>query len=168
MSIAHRDLAHGRPIRRSEIVERAESWLRPSVPYSQSKFHQNEYGIYRTDCSGYVSMAWGLPGVPLNRHGGLDTIGLARISSLITKDELVAGDVLLRTEGTNLTRHVTIFHEWATSQRTAYWGFEQSGETGTVLRRIPFPYERCGELYTPHRHSLITPSGLTAATRKEI
>ncbi|MGH3862127.1 hypothetical protein [Actinokineospora sp.] len=155
MSIAHRDLAVGRPIRRSEIIERAESWLRPSVPYSQTKFHQNEHGIYRTDCSGYVSMAWGLPGVPPNRHGGLDTIGLARISSLITKDELVAGDVLLRTEGTNLTRHVTIFHEWATSQRTAYWGFEQSGGTGTVLRRIAFPYDQDGELYTPRRYSLV-------------
>lgn len=167
MSIAHRDLALGGPIRRSEIVERAESWLRPSVSYSQTKFHQNEYGIYRTDCSGYVSMAWGLPGVPLNRHGGLDTIGLARISALITKDELVAGDVLLRTEGTNLTRHVTIFHEWATGHRTAYWGFEQAGETGTVLRRISFPYDQSGELYSPHRYSLITPGGLTATTDQE-
>ena len=130
----------GAPIRRSEIIERAESWLRPSVAYSTTKFHHNEFGIYRTDCSGYVSMAWGLPGLPLNVRGGLDTLGLATASDPVERDDLRAGDVLLRTEGSRLIRHVAVFHEWADDDRTAYWGFEQSGGTGTVHRRITYPY----------------------------
>jgi hypothetical protein len=131
----------GAPIRRSEIIERAESWLRPSVPYSTSKFHQNEYGIYRTDCSGYVSMAWGLPGVPQHREGGLDTFGIATTSRTIERNNLRAGDVLLRTQGSRLIRHVAVFHEWADDDRTAYWGFEQSVGTGTVHRLVTYPYD---------------------------
>jgi cell wall-associated NlpC family hydrolase len=141
----------GSPIRRSEIIERAESWLRPSVAYSTTKFHHNEFGIYRTDCSGYVSMAWGLPGVPHNRRGGFDTLGLASASEPIERDELRAGDVLLRTEGSRLIRHVAIFHEWADDNGTAYWGFEQSGGTGTVHRLITYPYGG-QEHYLPFRY----------------
>jgi hypothetical protein len=88
-------LAPGPRITREQIIERARSWLRPSVPYSQSEFHSNKYGTYRTDCSGYVSMVWGLAGKPENRHGGLDTVGLAGISVVIARHELLAGDVLL-------------------------------------------------------------------------
>ena len=141
----------GSPMRRSEIIERAESWLQPSVPYSPTKFHHNEFGIYRTDCSGYVSMAWGLPDVPPTRRGGLDTLGLATVSESIERDELRAGDVLLRTEGSRLIRHVAVFHEWADDDRTAYWGFEQSGGTGTVHRLITYPYGG-QEHYLPRRY----------------
>ncbi|WP_436493158.1 hypothetical protein [Actinokineospora sp. HUAS TT18] len=128
-------------IRRSEIVDRAESWLRPSVAHSATKFHQNEYGIYRTDCSGYVSMAWGLP----DRRGGVNTVGLAEVSAPIAKDELLAGDILLHAD------HVAIFHEWADRDRTAYWGFEQSGGTGAVSRPIPYPHDLAGE-FIPRRY----------------
>ncbi|CRK60909.1 putative membrane protein [Alloactinosynnema sp. L-07] len=123
-------------IRRSEIIERAESWLRPSVAHSTTKFHQNEFGIYRTDCWGYVSMAWGLP----DRRGGVDTVGLAEISTMIGQDDLLAGDILLD------ARHVTIFHEWADRDRAACWGFEQAAGTGTVRRLIPYPHA------TPRRY----------------
>jgi cell wall-associated NlpC family hydrolase len=141
----------GAPIRRSEIIERAESWLRPTVPYSTNKFHHNEFGIYRTDCSGYVSMAWGLSGVPLDRRGGLDTLGLAGVSESIERDDLRAGDILLRTEGSRLIRHVAIFHEWADDDGAAYWGFEQSGGTGTVHRLVSYPYDG-QEHYLPRRY----------------
>lgn len=141
----------GPRISRGEIVERAESWLRPPVPYSSCRYHQNEYGIYRTDCSGYVSMAWGLPGIPPSRHGGLDTVGLARVSVPVAKGELRAGDALLAADGTG----AVIFHEWADVERQHYWGFEQS-PGGTVHRRITFP----GVGFRPSRYlRLITPRG---------
>ncbi|HEV8554871.1 MAG TPA: hypothetical protein VGR06_00550 [Actinophytocola sp.] len=130
----------GIQITRSQVIERAQSWLRPSVAYSQTDFHTNEYGTYRTDCSGYVSMAWALPGKPQDRHGGLDTIGLAGVSRTIAKHQLRAGDVLLRTEGTGRTRHATVFDRWADAARDAYWGFEQAGGLGTVHRVIAYPY----------------------------
>lgn len=152
MTIAQSNIKLGPPIRRSMIIERAESWLRPFVAYSQTRFHQNEYGAYRTDCSGYVSMAWNLPGIPPDRHGGLDTIGLAQVSMQINKDELSAGDIVLRTAGTNATRHVTVFHEWATGDRTSYWAFEQASGINTVHRKIAYPYDHSGRHYLPFRN----------------
>lgn len=136
----------------SQIIERARSWLRPSIAYSQTGFHENEFGTYRTDCSGYVSMAWALQGKPANQHGGLHTIGLAGVSYLIGKRELRGGDVLLRVEGTNLTRHVTIFEKWLDDRGDAYWGFEQTGGTGTVHRTIDYPYENTTAEYHPCRY----------------
>jgi hypothetical protein len=144
------DLAPLSGITRSQIVERAQSWLRPSIAYSQTHFHTNEYGTYRTDCSGYVSMAWALPGKPPNRHGGLDTIGLAAVSFVIEKAELLPGDVLLRTEGTSQTRHVAIFDKWV--DESTYWGFEQVGGTGTVYREIGYPYNHIAVGYRAARY----------------
>ncbi|WP_370943376.1 hypothetical protein AB5J62_30335 [Amycolatopsis sp. cg5] len=135
---------------REHIIRRARSWLEPAVPYDQSGFHENEYGIYRTDCSGYISMAWGIPGKPPNRHGGLDTRGLAASGFAIGKPELLPGDVLLRAEGTNLTRHVTLFEEWVNDDH--YWGCEQAGGIGTVRRIIRYPYEKESALYLPFRY----------------
>lgn len=142
----------GRLTSRAEIIERAESWLRRPVAYGQNKFHANEYGIYRADCSGYVSMAWGMPGRPEDRHGGLDTVGLAGASVEISQGELVAGDVLIRTDGTNLTRHVVLFAGWADEAGEKYWGYEQAGGTRTALRLVTHPYETSPELYVPRRY----------------
>ena len=36
------------------VIANAKTWLNPAVPYSQSAYHNG----YRTDRSGYVSMAW--------------------------------------------------------------------------------------------------------------
>jgi hypothetical protein len=140
-------------VTRDEVLTRATSWLAPTVPYSQTSFHTNRFGCYRTDCSGYVSMAWALPGRPPNRHGGLDTLGLAEVSEPIGKDDLAAGDVLLRVEGTNLTRHVAIFAAWTDETRTAYWGFEQAGGVGATRRVIAYPYEDTTGPYRPHRYA---------------
>lgn len=141
-----------RLISRAEILERAGSWLRRPVAYSQNKFHANEYGIYRADCSGYVSMTWGLPGKPTDRHGGLDTAGLAGVSVEVSSGELAAGDVLIRAEGTNLTRHVVLFAGWADEAGEKYWGYEQAGGTRTALRLVSYPYETSPELYVPRRY----------------
>ncbi|EWC61768.1 putative membrane protein [Actinokineospora spheciospongiae] len=146
------------PISRGEVIERAESWLRPSVPHSSTRFHQNEYGIYRTDCSGYVSMAWGLPGVPPDLRGGLDAAGLTSVSTRIDRDELLAGDALIRVGDDGHPGHAIVFHEWAGGGRVAYWGFEQSAEVGTTHRVVPYPHGdgAAGGLYLPRRYAGIT------------
>ncbi|MGW4210092.1 hypothetical protein ACWEIJ_19035 [Lentzea sp. NPDC004789] len=143
--------AAGPLISRSEIVERACSWLRDSVPYGQAKFHQNEHGIYRADCSGFVSMAWGLPGKPEDRHGGLDTPALVEVSALIAPEDLKAGDVIIRADGTSQTRHVVIFAAWA-EEPGRYWAYEQAGGHRTRLRCVIYPYETAAELYAPRRY----------------
>jgi hypothetical protein len=135
-------------ISRSEIVERACSWLRDSVPHSPTKFHQNEHGIYRADCSGFVSMAWGLPGRPEERHGGLDTPGLVLVSSLIPPEELKAGDVVISADDPG---HVVIFAAWA-EEPGRYWAYEQANGQRTRLRSVTYPYETGSELYVPRRY----------------
>ncbi|MFD4643326.1 hypothetical protein ACFWN2_38885 [Lentzea sp. NPDC058436] len=140
--------APGRPILRSEIVERACSWLRDAVPHSRTRFHQNEHGIYRADCSGFVSMAWGLPGRPEDRHGGYDTHSLSVVSDLIPAEQLRAGDVVIRTDG---ARHVVIFAAWA-EEPGRYWAYEQAGGQHTRLRAITYPHEVGPELYVPRRY----------------
>ena len=52
----------GQPISPEEAFARGETWLNPPVPYSMSAYTGDPNGkSYRTDCSGFVSMAWHLP-----------------------------------------------------------------------------------------------------------
>ena len=97
------DLPEYRDENTVNVIANAKTWINPAVPYSQSAYHNG----YRTDCSGYVSMAWQL-GTP-----GQTTYTLANYSTKITKDQLKAGDVLL-----NASEHVLIFSSWANSAKT--------------------------------------------------
>lgn len=135
----------GPPIRRSEIIERAESWLRPSVPYSANKFHHNEFGIFRTDCSGYVSMALQLP------KPGPNTVGLATstYTKSITMAGLKQGDLVIDSTGTSTTRHVVIFDKWTSTAHTRYWVYEQEGGVGTAHDEVS--YGLGGDQYHPYR-----------------
>lgn len=47
------------PITRHTILERAAVWINERVRYSQRRMHGNP--AYRTDCTGFVSMAFDLP-----------------------------------------------------------------------------------------------------------
>ncbi|MCP9953398.1 NlpC/P60 family protein [Actinomadura madurae] len=96
------------------------------MPYSQVRTHEG----YRADCSGFVSMALGLP------KPGQNTVGLtsSKYTKRIKMSELKKGDLVMDAEGTNTTRHVVIFEKWANSKHTAYWAFEQRGRYGTDYR----------------------------------
>ncbi|GLZ42411.1 hypothetical protein [Actinokineospora sp. NBRC 105648] len=133
---------------RAEIINRARGWLAPSVPYSQDAFHTTPHGRYRTDCSGYVSMAWELPTAP---YGGTSTQGLASLADPVAKEDLRTGDALIDAVGTNDTRHVALFDQWADAARTEYWGYEQASGTGTVYRKIRYPYDSTPQDYRPYR-----------------
>ncbi|MFB4306273.1 hypothetical protein [Actinomadura sp. GTD37] len=114
---------------RSEVIERARTWNPHSsdrVSYSQVRSHEG----YRADCSGYVSMALGLP------KPGENTVGLtsSRHTSRIAMSELKKGDLVMDAEGTNTTRHVVIFEKWADGDHTSYWAYEQRGRYGTDYR----------------------------------
>ncbi|GGO49640.1 hypothetical protein GCM10012287_27460 [Streptomyces daqingensis] len=114
-------------ISRATVINRAKKWLTANggkqVPYSQSK----TWGGYRTDCSGYVSMAlkYGKPGT--------NTVGLA--SSSFTKkikmSQLKKGDLIIDAKGSNTTRHVVIFEKWTSSAKKSYRAYEQRGGHGT-------------------------------------
>jgi hypothetical protein len=137
-------------ITRSDIVARAQSWVAKGISYSQSQYASDGY---RTDCSGFVSMAWAT-GTNYN------TWTLRSIARQITKDELMAGDILLRYD-----LHVLIFDKWVDAQKTSYWAYEMTSRDGGKARHwvIPYPFFSWGSpgLYIPYRYNNVIdpPSG---------
>lgn len=93
-------------ISRSEVLVRSQSWIDQRVPYSQSVSWTNQYGTYRQDCSGYVSMAW---------HLGFSrsTATLPAVMHSIAKADLRPGDALWR-QG-----HIALFIRWNDAARTS-------------------------------------------------
>jgi hypothetical protein len=122
---------------RTAVLARAEVWLTAwdggPVPYLSSTDPTSWYNGYRRDCSGYASMALGLPGP------GLDTAGLAAGSTPIQKTDLRAGDLLINPAPAE-AGHVVIFDHWTDATMTSYVGYEQSGDGGTHHRVIRYPY----------------------------
>ncbi|WP_112249188.1 hypothetical protein [Kribbella monticola] len=98
-------------ISRQEMLLRSASWIRDQVPYSQDNAspHVNEYGSYRRDCSGFLSMAWHL-------GSSLTTASLPSVMHAITYDDLQPGDALHRTSGG--VNHIALFVRWADVART--------------------------------------------------
>jgi len=65
------------------------AWDGGPVPYLSDTDPATWFNGYRRDCSGYASMALGLP------RPGLDTAGLAARSTPISKADLRGGDLLI-------------------------------------------------------------------------
>ncbi|MFF7727108.1 hypothetical protein [Streptomyces sp. NPDC008001] len=134
------------PIGRGEVMDRAWSWVAERVPYSQSGCHDNQFGCYRPDCSGYVSMAW-------NLGSSLTTWALWNVTSDIPANDLQPGDILLRdSDGID---HVALFVHWADAAHTQpvvreEWDFGQVAEErtwGNGLRGFtPRRYQRLDDL----------------------
>ncbi|MEU1168173.1 NlpC/P60 family protein, partial [Streptomyces sp. NPDC005921] len=101
---------------------------------------------YRQDCSGYVSMAWGLTGNEWT--GSLDQFG-----TKITKEELEPGDMLLFHNPDNPEKgsHVVLFGGWTDYTHTAYTAYEQ---TPPHARRqsTPYAYWSNSAKYVPYRY----------------
>jgi hypothetical protein len=122
---------------RDAVFARARSWLTAwaggPVPYLSSNTSSDLFGGYRRDCSGYVSMALGLPGP------GMNTITLAAHSTIIDKRALQPGDLMIK-PASGGAGHVVLFAGWTDASMSSYRGYEQSGDGGTHYRTIPFPY----------------------------
>ncbi|MEU4830183.1 hypothetical protein [Streptosporangium sp. NPDC023615] len=132
-------------VTRSEVVARARTWnpgTARRVPYSQTARH----GGYRTDGSGYASMALRL-GAP-----GPDSRGLssARHSRPIPVSELRSGDLIIRATGPATARQVIVFDRWADAGRTSYWAYQQRRGYGTDHRRMSEGLS-AGSGFTAHR-----------------
>jgi hypothetical protein len=119
------------------VLTRAAAWLTAwnggPVPYLSSTDPTTWFQGYRRDCSGYASMALGLPGP------GLDGASLAMRATPITKTDLQPGDLLIN-PAPDLAGHVVIFDHWTDATMTSYVGYEQAGDGGTYHRTIPYPY----------------------------
>ncbi len=134
---------------RAEIINRAKTWIAAQVPYSMNEYWSDGY---RQDCSGFVSMAWGLPGNEWT--GSLDQYGVR-----ISKEELQPGDILLFHNLANPEKgsHVVIFGGWADYTHTYYIALE---ETPSHARRqsTPYAYWSHSDNYLPYRYKGLTQS----------
>jgi cell wall-associated NlpC family hydrolase len=130
----------GGTITRAEVLERSSRWVELGVPYSQARYYPDQEGrLYRTDCSGFVSMAWHL-------GSSLVTDTIPNVTMPISKDDLRPGDAL-NAPG----KHVVLFVGWADAERTTYVGREETSVMGRAVERvIPYPYWSGG--YTPQRY----------------
>lgn len=116
-------LAHSY-ITRAEILSRAQRWVAEQVPYSQSNWWSDTDGIYRQDCSGYVSMAWAL-----DQNIDFWTGNLNTVSHVIDPGQLLPGDILLS------TGHTVLFAGWSNAGHTLFDYYEES-HTGTNARFV--------------------------------
>ncbi|MEW1914884.1 NlpC/P60 family protein, partial [Kitasatospora sp. NPDC085895] len=140
-------------VTRSDVISRAMSWVNAGVPYSMYAYRTDANGRYRTDCSGFVSMAWNLASSSANNWG--ETTGsLPDFSTAINKEDLKPGDILLNT-ASGASGHVVIFNGWTNSAHTEYDGLEEAGSVGAVRRHIPYPYFAGHGTFSPYRYDNI-------------
>lgn len=132
-------------ISRTEVIERAQFWVDKSIPYNQSGSYADPQGrSYRTDCSGYVSMAWHLGSSRV-------TSTLGGVATQISRDALQPGDIMLASSG-----HVVLFENWTDSSHTRYWAYE-FGATPVTRHAVPYPYySDDSRTYLPYRYNRIT------------
>ncbi len=114
-------------ITRAQAVARADQWVNAELHYCQSPNHQRDYDTacsstcnrhdnaswnpYRSDCSGLVSWAWGLPAP------GRTTYGFSPYQNDITRaidaTDLEPGDAV------NNDEHVMLFKNWIVKNHEA-------------------------------------------------
>jgi hypothetical protein len=117
----------GAAISTSDTVSRAMEWVDARLQYCESAYGQRDYdtscssvcwresnsawNAYRSDCSGFVTWAWGLPPVG---DGGYVTDDFAPYSTsfshTVTGWSLQPGDALNRNSG----GHIVLFKHWDT------------------------------------------------------
>jgi len=91
---AHADLAGaGKKISQGEVIARAQDWFQQTLTYSQYASHDDVDGTpYRTDCSGYVSMAWHLSSVPDSATLATSAHSTVLVILAITSSDRQAGE----------------------------------------------------------------------------
>ncbi|MFF9570740.1 peptidoglycan-binding protein [Streptomyces sp. NPDC014685] len=144
---------------RADIINRAKKWVSAQVPYSMVKYWPDGY---RQDCSGFVSMAWNLPG---NEWTG----SLSAFGTRIAREDLQPGDILLFHNPADPSKgsHVTIFGGWTDYTHTHYTAYEQT-KPHTRKRTTPMAYWTHSGSYVAYRYKGLTggSSGGSAATTK--
>ena len=132
-------------VTRGEVISRARTAWRPgTVVYDQGQLHDSGY---RQDCSGYVSMCWGIPPSEKGGWGGQSTVTLVTNGYMreIPPADLLPGDAVgVCGPGTGGDAgHIVIFERWANDDpaNDDYWLWEQAGgPPGPQNRVVTYPY----------------------------
>ncbi|MER5808229.1 RICIN domain-containing protein [Streptomyces sp. NPDC002033] len=108
----------GGSITRAQVLQRAQSWVDMKVPYDQEgSWPEKALGReWRTDCSGFVSMAWML-------KASETTLSLPRLTTRIPTSELRPGDIL------NSSEHVVLFAGWIDRAKGTFTFYQESNKS---------------------------------------
>ena len=110
------------------VLDRGQNWVDRGIPYSMEAYTTGPDGrSYRTDCSGFVSMAYGL-------DQSYSTVTLPEHFTEINKDDLQPGDIIgnLGAGSAGAAGHVVIFTGWTDSSKTSFTAIEQTGGVGAT------------------------------------
>jgi hypothetical protein len=107
----------------SNAVQRAKAWVDLGIPYNQQAKYQN----YRQDCSGLVSMAWGLP------ISAVTSTLPNYAMTLNSKDQLQAGDAI-NNRGIGNNGHVVLFVQWTNKAQGKFIAYEENGYYGKAVQ----------------------------------
>ncbi|KAJ5542920.1 hypothetical protein N7535_005342 [Penicillium sp. DV-2018c] len=136
-------------ISRDEILARGEYWVSRHVPYSMSAYYPDPDGReYRTDCSGFVSMA-------LHASApGLNTVSLPDIAESISYEDIQPGDFVgtLGAGTGGADGHVTLFKSWVDSSKKEYNTLECQGTYGCVADRRAVGWKVGSHTSKPYRY----------------
>lgn len=158
-TVAHAASAIDGPITRAEIISRAQFWLNKGIIYGSGNYPDPQGKGYRTDCSGYVSMAWHLGSSRVTYDDPI--VGnLAAVSTRITKEQMQPGDMMMAL-GVGAAGHAVLFAGWADAAHTRYNAYDfgstpvryRSDSTGGA---VPYPYFTDGRTFLPYRYNNIT------------
>jgi hypothetical protein len=119
----------------SAALARATGWTDLDVPYSQEAWFQG----YRTDCSGFVSMAWGLT-TPDGAPESLVTQTLPGVATPIPFSALLPGDALIfnSTADPRNGSHAELFGGWVDASQRDFYLYQES-DGGATISIAPFP-----------------------------
>ena len=109
-------------VKRQSAIQRGFTWLDANVPYSQSR----SYKGYRTDCSGFVSMAWGL-GTSYNTASFMS--GGAPVRQ-------VSWDSMMPADAFGKRGHVMLFLGWNDAAKTGACVLEQASTASDMQFRV--------------------------------
>ncbi|KAK3308320.1 uncharacterized protein B0T15DRAFT_524137 [Chaetomium strumarium] len=139
-------------INRTEILARANYWIARKVPYSMSAYYPDPQGRkYRTDCSGFVSMA-------LHAYApGYNTVSLPEVAKSIKWSELKPGDFVgtLGAGTGGAAGHVTLFKSWADKDKKNYNTLECMGSRGCVANKRPVGWKVGSFTAKPYRYEKV-------------
>jgi hypothetical protein len=141
-------------ISRAEIMSRGEYWISRHVPYSMEKTYPDPEGRkYRTDCSGFVSMA------VHTLSPGYTTVSLLDVVKEIEWSDLKPGDMVgtlgVGTGGSG--GHVTLFKSWVDSSHKEYNTLECRGTAyGCVAYKRPVGWKEGSHTAKPYRYIRVT------------
>ncbi|QKW19055.1 hypothetical protein HUT16_08250 [Kitasatospora sp. NA04385] len=110
-TIAQAASSVGGQITRSEVLSRANDWYNRNIPYDQTATATDVGGrSYRSDCSGFVSMAW-----HLGSSENTDSLDVRSLTSRVALTDLQPGDALDNDPGDGYipsTGHIVLFDHW--------------------------------------------------------